>query len=68
MLLLDTIGNTPLVRLKMSENLPGQVLVKLENKNPGGSIKDRVAKHLLLKAVETGLVNQNTPIIEATSG
>ena len=34
---LDTIGHTPLVSLNMGKNLPGQVLVKLENKNPGGN-------------------------------
>ena len=65
---LDTIGHTPLVSLNMGKNLPGQVLVKLENKNPGGSIKDRVAKYLLTKALDSGKISQGSPIVEATSG
>jgi len=40
----DLIGNTPLIRLSsISQNLPASILVKLESKNPGGSIKDRIA-------------------------
>ena len=41
--ILQAIGNTPLLRLNLSQDLPGKVWLKLENRNPGGSIKDRVA-------------------------
>ena len=66
--LLETIGNTPLIQLKLSQNLPATVWVKLESKNPGGSIKDRVAKFLLERALHDGCITQKTPIIESTSG
>ena len=66
--LLETIGKTPLLSLSLAQGLPGKVLVKLENKNPGGSIKDRVAKHLLTKALESGKISQGSFIVEATSG
>ena len=66
---LEAIGNTPLLRLeKLGKGLPGRVLLKLENRNPGGSIKDRVAAHLLREALRDGSLQPGGTIIEATSG
>ena len=63
---LDAIGNTPLVRLqKMSS---GNVFAKTELQNPGGSVKDRVAKHILQTARDEGTLKPGMTIIEATSG
>lgn len=67
----ELIGHTPIVRLKKLEkvaNLKAQLFVKLENFNPSGSIKDRIAKEMLDEAIAQKLINQNTTIIEATSG
>ena len=65
---LQAIGNTPLLRLGLSEGLPGTVWLKLENKNPGGSIKDRVALYLLEKALAAGEIAPGGTVVEATSG
>ncbi len=51
---LQSIGKTPILKLKLSKDLPGTVWLKLENQNPGGSIKDRVAFHCLERAVKRG--------------
>lgn len=62
---IELIGNTPLVNLeKIDEN----VFVKLENKNPGGSIKDRAVLGMILGAEEKGLLKAGDRIVEATSG
>ena len=66
--ILQTIGRTPMLRLKLSENLPGTVWLKLENRNPGGSIKDRVAFHCVERALVRGDVRPGGLIVEATSG
>ena len=65
---LQTIGNTPLLRLDLSRDLPGTVWLKLENRNPGGSIKDRVAFYLIAEALEEGRVEPGGVLVEATSG
>ncbi len=67
---LDTIGGTPLVRLDhIGEGLPGRVYVKLESRNPGGSVKDRIGKAMLDDAEERGLIQPGVSIIvEPTSG
>ena len=65
---LQTIGNTPLLRLDLSRDLPGTVWLKLENRNPGGSIKDRVAFHLIGEALDEGRVEPGGLLVEATSG
>lgn len=63
---LDAIGNTPLIRLtKMSS---GNVFAKAEFLNPGGSVKDRVAKHIIEAAEREGKLKPGMTIIEATSG
>lgn len=62
---IELIGNTPLVNLeKINEN----IFVKLENKNPGGSIKDRAVLGMILGAEEKGLLRAGDRIVEATSG
>ena len=66
--ILQTIGRTPMLRLKLSETLPGTVWLKLENRNPGGSIKDRVAFHCVERALVRGDVRPGGLIVEATSG
>jgi len=65
--ILDTIGNTPLVKLKISEHSNSNVFGKLELQNPFG-MKDRVAKHSLLKAKREGVLKSGVPIIESSSG
>ena len=67
----DTIGGTPLVELKNIErkfNLKAKIIAKVESFNPGGSVKDRIAKAMLDEAEARGLVNKDTVIIEPTSG
>lgn len=63
---LDTIGNIPLIQLKKMSS--GNVFVKAEFLNPGGSIKDRVAKHIIEMAEKEGKLRPGMTIIEATSG
>ena len=68
---LDLVGQTPLVRLNnliKKEGLEADVLAKLEYINPAGSVKDRIAKEMILDAMEKGLINENTTLIEPTSG
>jgi len=66
---LDTIGTTPLVRLnKITFGLDCEIIVKIESKNPGGSVKDRICLNMINEAEEMGLVNGETVIIESTSG
>ena len=63
----ELIGATPMVVLNnMAEN--ARVIAKLEFRNPGGSVKDRVALNMLKTAMAEGIVNENTLIIEPTSG
>jgi cystathionine beta-synthase len=67
--ILDTIGDTPLVRLsRIAAGLRPQVLAKLEMANPGGSIKDRVAVSLIEAAERDGLLRPGGTIVEPTSG
>ena len=65
----DLVGNTPLVRLK---RMPGHttnfVLGKLEGNNPAGSVKDRAALSMIMKAEEAGRIKPGDTLIEATSG
>ena len=63
---LDAIGNTPLIRLKNISS--GNVFAKGEFLNPGGSIKDRVALHIINEAEKRGELKKGMTIIEATSG
>lgn len=67
----ELIGATPMVALENIERkngCVGKVLAKLEFRNPGGSVKDRVALNMLTDAMAKGLINKDTVIIEPTSG
>jgi cysteine synthase A len=64
--ILHAVGNTPLFRL--SKISSGNVFAKAEFLNPGGSIKDRVAKHIIESAEKEGTLQPGMTIIEATSG
>lgn len=67
--ILELIGKTPLIELKtLNKNGVARVLVKLESKNLGGSIKDRPALFMIEEAEKQGLINKETLIIEPTSG
>ena len=69
--IIDTIGNTPLVELSNIEkkyDLKAKVIAKVERFNPGGSVKDRIAKAMIEKAEKEGLINEQTVLIEPTSG
>jgi cystathionine beta-synthase len=67
--ILDAIGNTPLVRLnKVAEGTKPTILAKLENLNPGGSVKDRIGRVMIEEAEKKGLLKPGGTIIEATSG
>ncbi len=59
--ILNSVGNTPLVEIS-------GVKVKLENLNPSGSVKDRIAKYIVGKAEESGELEKGYTIVEATSG
>lgn len=62
------IGNTPLLRLSKLDTGPCELLLKLENQNPGGSIKDRVALSMIEDAERRGVLKPGGTIIEATAG
>jgi len=67
--ILETIGNTPLVRLRhLAEGCPATVLAKVEYFNPGGSVKDRIAVAIVAEAEAKGLLKPGGTIVEATSG
>lgn len=65
----DLIGNTPLVRIELPE-IPSHIELwgKLEGHNPGGSVKDRPAFYMINEAMKRGDIDQNTRLVEATSG
>jgi cysteine synthase A len=65
----ELIGNTPLVKLqKASEKAGATVLGKCEFMNPTHSVKDRIGTNMIKTALEQGLINENTTVIEPTSG
>ena len=67
--LLQSIGKTPLIRLaKLTAGLDAEILVKVESRNPGGSIKDRAALRMIQGALERGTLKPNGTIVEPTSG
>ena len=67
--ILEAMGHTPMIRLNRM-NKPGNadILVKFEGLNVGGSIKTRTAYNMILHAEKEGLINENTVIVEPTSG
>ena len=67
--IVEAIGNTPLVELKRLSPKPGvRIYAKLESTNPTGSVKDRVARAMIERAEEDGLVGPGQTILEPTSG
>jgi len=67
--LIDAIGNTPLIRLLKASELTGcNILGKAEFMNPGGSVKDRAAKYIILDAEERGDLEPGGVIVEGTAG
>jgi cysteine synthase B len=67
--ILERIGNTPLVRLEIVDDLPGiQILGKAEWTNPGGSVKDRAASAIVADAMKRGLIGNGKGLLDATSG
>ncbi|WP_047034675.1 cysteine synthase A [Elizabethkingia anophelis] len=66
--ILETIGNTPVVKINKLFNSDSEVWIKLEKSNPGGSIKDRIALSMIEDAEAKGLLNKDSIIIEPTSG
>lgn len=66
--ILETIGNTPTVKLNKLFDPSVNVWIKLEKQNPGGSLKDRIAYAMILEAQKQGVINKETTIIEPTSG
>ena len=64
-----TVGNTPLVRLnRITEGLGGEVVVKMESFNPLSSVKDRIGVNMIRAAEEAGEIDEDTLIVEPTSG
>lgn len=66
---IDLIGNTPIVDVSALSPKPGvKILLKLEGQNPGGSVKDRIAKSMVLAAEADGTLRSGATIIESSSG
>ena len=66
---LDAVGNTPLIKLRKASELTGcNILGKAEFMNPGGSVKDRAAKAIVLDAEARGLLRPGGVIVEGTAG
>ena len=66
--ILDTVGNTPVVKLNRLAPAGVDVYVKVESFNPGGSVKDRLALAIVLDAEKRGVLKPGDTIVEATSG
>jgi len=65
---LEMIGNTPLMAVRRLDTGPCELFLKLENQNPGGSIKDRIGLYLIQAAERAGKLRPGTTLIEATAG
>jgi cystathionine beta-synthase len=65
---LEMIGNTPVVEVKCFDVLPSRIFLKLENQNPGGSIKDRIGLSMIEDAERRGKIKPGDLLIEATAG
>ncbi|MGB8329946.1 MAG: cysteine synthase family protein, partial [Polyangiales bacterium] len=68
--IVDAVGNTPMVRLRsLEKDAPGtKIFLKLEYANPGGSVKDRPARQMMLDAIEDRRLTNDKILIDATSG
>ena len=66
---LETIGKTPLIKLnKLTQSANATIVAKLESRNPGGSVKDRICLSMIVEAEKQGLIKPGATIIEPTSG
>ena len=66
---LETIGKTPLIKInQLTQGINATVVAKLESRNPGGSVKDRICLSMIIEAEKQGLIKPGTTIIEPTSG
>ncbi|MBC8219764.1 MAG: pyridoxal-phosphate dependent enzyme, partial [Proteobacteria bacterium] len=66
---LEAVGNSPLIKLRKASELTGcNILGKAEFLNPGGSVKDRAAKAIVLDAEKRGLLKPGGVIVEGTAG
>lgn len=66
--IVETIGNTPLIRLNHIDEDSAEVYVKLESRNPSGSVKDRPVKYILESMLKDGTIQKGGTVIEPTSG
>ncbi|MFT7343520.1 MAG: cystathionine beta-synthase [Lentimonas sp.] len=67
--ILETIGNTPMVKInKITKDVPGTIIAKVETTNPGNSVKDRMAVKMIEDAEAAGILKPGSTIIEGTSG
>lgn len=66
--ILDTIGNTPVVKLSRLKTGVSSLFLKLENQNPGGSIKDRTGLNMIIQAEKRGDIHPGQLLVEATAG
>ena len=66
--ILDTIGNTPVVKLSRLKTGVSSLFLKLENQNPGGSIKDRTGLNMIVQAEKRGDIHPGQLLVEATAG
>src|SRR4051812_49898444 len=65
----DAVGNTPLIKLRKASEITGcTILGKAEFLNPGGSVKDRAAKYMVLDAERRGVIERGGLIVEGTAG
>lgn len=66
---LDTIGNTPIIKInRLTKDIPGLILAKVETTNPGNSVKDRMAVKMIEDAEKAGILKSGGTVIEGTSG
>jgi cysteine synthase A len=66
---LETIGKTPLIKInQLTQGINATVVAKLESRNPGGSVKDRICLSMIIEAEKQGLIKPGATIIEPTSG
>ena len=67
--ILETIGKTPLIKInQLTQGINATVIAKLESRNPGGSVKDRICLSMIIEAEKQGLIKPGATIIEPTSG
>ena len=66
--LIDLIGNTPILKVESFDTGPCELYLKLENQNPGGSIKDRIGLSIIQEAEKSGELVAGGTIVEATAG